>query len=93
MQCKDIPDRPILTALRDAPWLKCHDITSWGTMHFGFPNSVQNWMPPEVPQKLAQAKMRSLVSRGLVDGCCCGCRGDFEITKKGVEFLAFIEGR
>jgi len=36
------------------------------------------------------AKMKNLIRRGLVDGCDCGCRGDFEITRKGV---AYIESR
>lgn len=38
--------------------------------------------------KLVRGKMRRLISRGLVDGCCCGCRGDFTLTDKGREYLA-----
>lgn len=33
---------------------------------------------PEVPQKVVLAKARKLIKRGLVSGCACGCRGDFE---------------
>jgi hypothetical protein len=33
--------------------------------------------------EVALAKMRALIRRGLVDGCRCGCRGDFEITAAG----------
>jgi hypothetical protein len=45
-------------------------------------------MPPDAPDKLILAKMNKLLRRGLVDGCGCGCRGDFEITDKGLAFLA-----
>jgi predicted NBD/HSP70 family sugar kinase len=40
-------------------------------------------MPPQVPEKLARAKMTMLMRRGLVEGCGCGCRGDWELTSKG----------
>lgn len=33
------------------------------------------------------AMMRVLYRNGLVGGCDCGCRGDFEITDKGLEFI------
>jgi hypothetical protein len=41
-------------------------------------------MPKDTPPKLKLAKMQSLHRRGLVGGCTCGCRGDFEITDKGL---------
>lgn len=44
-------------------------------------------MPEGTPAKVALAKMRSLHKRGYVGGCPCGCRGDFEITDEGLEFL------
>lgn len=80
MQCKDIPDRPILEFLwsLDGRW------ATW----FGdqFDNSVTHAMP-SVPRKLALAKMRMLIRRGLVAGCGCGCRGDFVLTDKGTAKL------
>lgn len=42
-------------------------------------------MPEGTPSKVALAKMKSLYKRGLIGGCPCGCRGDFEITDKGLE--------
>jgi predicted transcriptional regulator len=45
-------------------------------------------MPDETPVKLARAKMGMLIRRGLVDGCTCGCRGDFELTAKGADLLS-----
>jgi hypothetical protein len=29
------------------------------------------------PDKLVLAKARKLIRRGVIDGCVCGCRGDF----------------
>lgn len=81
MQCKDIPDLPILTFLRslNGRW------ANW----FGdeFDNSVTHAMPKWISDKLVLAKMKSLISRGLVSGCSCGCRGDFELTPKARELL------
>ena len=77
MQCKDIPDAPILAFLANlnGRW------ANW----FGdeYDNSVTHAMPPGTPSKLVLAKMRQLIRRGAVEGCPCGCRGDFEITDKG----------
>ncbi len=40
------------------------------------------------PKKLILAKMSQLIKKGLINGCTCGCRGDFEITPKGEEYLS-----
>jgi len=90
IQCKDIPDRPILEFIE--PW------TNRGRWCFlfsdenQFETSVSNAMPSGLPYKLMLAKMRQLMRRGLVSGCGCGCRGDFEITDKGREWLARLRG-
>jgi hypothetical protein len=92
MQCKDIPDRPVLQFLVDRPWSDIRNATWFATAteaHGDYgANSVLLAMPPNTPEKLALAKMRSLIRRGLVDGCPCGCRGDFEITAKGRSILS-----
>jgi hypothetical protein len=33
----------------------------------------------QVPEKVVRAKAKRLIKRGLIDGCACGCRGDFRI--------------
>lgn len=43
-----------------------------------------------IPIKLIRSKYKSLVKRGLIGGCYCGCRGDFEITDKGLEKIGAI---
>lgn len=53
---------------------------------YGMP-TVADAMPPETPYKLQLSKMRSLLRRGLVGGCGCGCRGDWEITDAGLALI------
>jgi len=79
MQCKDIPDVPILKFLEGLN-------DTWATWFDYEPrpkNTVMHAMPCGVSQKLALAKMRMLIRKGVVDGCGCGCRGDFILTEKG----------
>lgn len=85
MQCKDIPDIPVLRFLAGPydGW----PVPGWGTWFWSDDykpaNSVLNAMPAGTPPKLALAKMKVLIRRKLVSGCPCGCRGDFEITEAG----------
>jgi hypothetical protein len=83
MQCKDIPDRPIIEFVASFNG-------NWCNWYFGDERDVRRAMPDwqNIPDKLVLAKMRTLIRRGLVDGCPCGCRGDFEITDKGRDFIA-----
>lgn len=84
MQCKDIPDIPVLEFLRafEGRWCHWYELgTSWDKL------SVRHAMPENTPAKLVLAKMKMLMRRGLVTGCGCGCRGDFEITALGQEYL------
>jgi hypothetical protein len=81
MKCKDIPDKPIMEFL-----LK--NKGQWCNWYLKNERDVRNAMPKNLTsEKLILAKMRQLIKRGLVDGCDCGCRGDFEITPKGEEWL------
>jgi hypothetical protein len=84
MQCKDIPDEPILSFL-----LKHRG--QWCNWCFENEKNVSLAMPKDTPPKLKLAKMKNLIRRGLVSGCDCGCRGDFEITQKGIEELEKME--
>lgn len=88
MQCKDIPELPILQFLFDQPIDYNYGGRKWA-FRFGdeYENSVTHAMPKGTPDKLVLAKMRQLIKKKLVDGCTCGCRGDFIITDKGIEFL------
>lgn len=78
IQCKDIDEKPILKFLFKNKICILHD---------DYDNSINKSFPYNTPQKLIIAKLYKLVKRGLIDGCCCGCRGDFSITNKGVSYL------
>ena len=77
IQAKHLPEGPILSFVAAAdPWTNRWEIAREVSEINGAPEAV------------VLAKMRKLVKRGLVDGCGCGCRGDFTITERGQEFLA-----
>lgn len=87
MQTKDIKDEDVLKYLYPLQG-------KWTGLWNGYfkdkdPSvaDVYYSMPEGTPPKVALAKMKSLHRRGLVGGCPCGCRGDFEITDKGLEVL------
>lgn len=71
-QCKDIPEQPIMEFLR-----------TLGRPAFtqsGYPNSITLAFPPHCQDDtLVRAKLRRMIARGLIDGCACGCRGDYTI--------------
>lgn len=72
MQAKDVPEAPILNRL-------VAEARSW-TMLCELQGVSEL---ADIPEKVLRAKMRSLLKRGLVTGCACGCRGDYNITDAG----------
>jgi len=76
LQCKDIDEKVVLKFLNKRPSLS-------HTWFKGYNNSISPAFPEGCPDKLVLAKMLKLISKGYCEGCCCGCRGDFYITKKG----------
>lgn len=82
MQCKDIPTNPILHFVSEHGGIGC----TWFNLDYE-ERSVIHAMPSGTPQKLVLAKMKQLISKNLIKGCGCGCRGDFEITTKGSEVI------
>ena len=87
MQCKDIPDGPVLEFLgrlippKTATWFDIQPRETRGMA------AVIDAMPTGTPEKLCLAKMRMLIRRGLVMGCGCGCRGEFYLSDKGRQYL------
>ena len=75
LQLNDIPNEPILRFLSTVVGLG-------GCSFLGFSNSVSSAMPAGVSKQLILKKMQTLIDEGLVDGCACGCRGDYELTPK-----------
>lgn len=77
MTCKEVPTLPVLEFLAERPG-------EWHNWYFGNEKDVRRAMPQDTPEKVVLAKMRRLIAKGLVKGCPCGCRGDFEITDMGM---------
>ena len=76
MQCKDISDEVFLGIVarhqaRTGRWMLRGEVEDFTGWHW----------------KIIVAKARKLILRGLLDGCYCGCRGDFEITIKGRKLI------
>lgn len=83
MKCSDIQDRPILEFLKER-----HDSgKTWCCWYQGYENSISPTSFEGCPDKIIIRKMAQLIKRDLVSGCPCGCRGDYEITQKGIDFL------
>jgi hypothetical protein len=76
MQAKDLDDRAVLAKVREMAGPDDKWVMSW-ELATAF----------NVDLKLMLAKARGLIDRKLLDGCPCGCRGDFELTTAGTAFL------
>jgi hypothetical protein len=80
LKTSDFPDEPVLRFLLP---LLTNPKPQPATWFPGFPNSVSSVFPEGTPKKLVLSKMKSMIRRGLVIGCACGCRGDFWLSDKG----------
>jgi len=72
MQTKDITDETMLAAL--AAVRGKNGVPAWSSL-FDVYKAL-----PQLPRKLVLSKLRSMCKRHVIRGCCCGCRGDFELT-------------
>jgi hypothetical protein len=80
LQTKHLPDEPMLLFLL----ISHRGGTSSCTSFPGFPDSIMGVYLPSIPWKLVLSKAASLIRRGLISGCACGCRGEFRLTWKGL---------
>lgn len=89
MQCKDIANEDFLNAVRTASrlsgggWAMAWDV---GCVLAGHPEHIRadaahQDIPTDecFPWRLVRAKAQKLIDKGLLDGCACGCRGDYYI--------------
>ncbi len=70
---KDISDEQALGAVRATRG--AHGVPEWATLW-----DTQKHLSG-YPPKIVLAKLKSLIKRGALDGCACGCRGDFNIPQ------------
>lgn len=71
MQAKDLDDAVTLAAL--AACRGKHGVAAWSSRW-----DVQDEIK-HAPPKVVLAKLRSMIKRGVLSGCACGCRGDFHL--------------
>lgn len=94
-QAKDIDD---VFFLRCVDYAQTYEPSvSWENRPFAkrenprWPVWVFTWnldcLMPMFPPEIIAAKASRLIARGLLTGCDCGCRGDFELTIEGAQFL------
>lgn len=67
-QAKHIPSFAFLAAVREAS-------AATGYASVGDLSAALN-----VDEALIRAKAKKLIGLGLIDGCACGCRGDFRLV-------------
>lgn len=96
MQCKDIPDEVFLDAVRTAGrLLGTRAAFSWSVscVLAGHPEHLEQ-LPAAgghvlgyqcFPWRLIRAKAAKLIGAERMDGCPCGCRGDFVALPPAVE--------
>jgi hypothetical protein len=82
IQAKHLDTRKILEFIVDHCKKTGHLWTTFYDLEDGFPD----W--DKYPDKVIRAKMRSLVKQGYLNGCNCGCRGDFEPQGLAYYFLS-----
>lgn len=60
----------------------------WAYIEFSGHRAAQCWdiepWYPSIPPKVVRAKLARLIAKGWLDGCACGCRGDFTLTAAGL---------
>lgn len=92
VQCKEISTDAILRLLatrqgRWSTWFPAADVGIEGLAadpEWTIWRQSDGIFPPGCSEKLVLAKMRQLLKNGFISGCGCSCRGDFEITDKGL---------
>jgi len=85
-----IPDLPILQFLaQQKDEDGCYKWSTHGSSQH-MP-TVQTAMP-DVPKQAQFIKMCLLVQKGFVDGCACGCRGDWTLSAAGENQIPCKEG-
>lgn len=77
MKTSDLEDKEVMQAVYDS----CVADNMWSNTH----KIAEKF--PNFPFKVVASKLSRLLKRRLVTGCDCGCRGDWELTAAGYEFL------
>lgn len=76
MKAADIPTEEVLFAVGYVQTFR-----TWATI-WDLEGIMPGW-----PEKVLRAKANKMIRRGLLRGCTCGCRGDYELTQRGRDTL------
>lgn len=74
----DITDKEILREI----YISCVEHNCWSN------TTIIAESFSDFPIKIVASKLSRVMLRGLVTGCDCGCRGDWELTTKGYELIS-----
>lgn len=55
--------------------------------HLNLPHEYSLKKGMRVPNKELLKRLKKLMRRNMITGCLCGCRGDFEITFEGLDYI------
>lgn len=76
-KCSDIRDEDFLDAVEQATYFNERPTNTWAMRWYV--ERILRYTYPGLPDKVIMAKFRRLKKRGMVDGCECWCRGDWEV--------------
>jgi hypothetical protein len=76
VKCADIADDVFLAAV--AATAPVGSAVAWRT-RWAVHETLQADLGTEVPEKLFMAKARKLMLKKKLNGCPCGCRGDYHL--------------
>lgn len=80
LQAKDVRDEDFLEAIETS--IEARTI-EWGFQaHYASRWDIRDLLGHHIPEKVVLAKANQLMKRDIIDGCACGCRGDFEIVEE-----------
>lgn len=86
LQVKDIPDKEMID-LVDRLWNVPRVYEVNGKLEFFYANGASIFdickVWDAIPQKLILAKLKKLIEQKKIDGCACGCRGEFTVIREG----------
>jgi hypothetical protein len=74
VKASDLSESAILQLLSERPGVAHTHWEAYGPMP-----RVYDPTHPDAPIKVLSAKLRGLVRRGVIRGCACGCRGDWQV--------------
>ncbi len=90
IQVKDIPDQAMID-LVDRLWNAPRAYMEGDNLVVFYPNGASTFdilkMWDSIPPKVIMAKLKKLVAANKLDGCTCGCRGEFTVVRADEKYL------